>query len=277
MTIILATGNKHKIREFEAMLGDTDAQVYAYEEILESLEIVESGASFSENASLKVKAIYQALYAKYIQDSQNTESRLTQNTQTQGQGVNTDFANSQNLAYSAMYPLKAPLAIIAEDSGLCVPALNGEPGIYSARYASFKHFNTHLDSAQSQELPTMSLNTSHIAHNSTDSENLQCLIEHIAPFAPTPAFFTAHIALIFVESLPLPPIEQCYIECFEGRLEGIAISEARGTEGFGYDPIFVPLDLNPHKQTLAEFTPSAKNAISHRKRAISACLKYLHL
>ncbi|WP_334092178.1 non-canonical purine NTP pyrophosphatase, partial [Helicobacter typhlonius] len=87
MTIILATGNKHKIREFEAMLGDTDAQVYAYEEILESLEIVESGASFSENATLKVKAIYQALYAKYIQDSQNTESRLTQNTQTQGQGV----------------------------------------------------------------------------------------------------------------------------------------------------------------------------------------------
>ncbi|WP_300447622.1 non-canonical purine NTP pyrophosphatase [uncultured Helicobacter sp.] len=226
MTIILATGNQHKIREFHAMLEGKNAKIYTYSEILEPLEILENGKSFAQNAALKAKAIYQALYTRYIN------------------------------APDSLSFLESPLAIIAEDSGLCIPALNGEPGIYSARYARYRHF-------------------SHTTQNSDDSENLQCLIEQIKPFAPTSAFFVAHIAFIFIKSLPLPPLTQCEVQHCEGVLYGEVISEIRGDKGFGYDPIFVPDIANPLKKTLAEFEVSAKNAISHRKKALSSCIKML--
>ena len=249
MIIILATGNQHKIREFSAMLGDKDIKVYAYEEILKPLHIIENGTSFAENASIKVQAIYEALY---------TQSQHQDNPHTQNPPL-----------------LQAPLALIAEDSGLCVSALNGEPGIYSARYAEYKHFVKNL-AQNTQKMQNPHPTQAHtMTHNSTDSDNLQCLIEQIAPFAPTPAFFVAHIALIYVKSLPLLPFSQCHIEHFEGKLEGVAISEPRGNEGFGYDPIFMPNEHNPLRKSLAEFEPSAKNAISHRRQALSQCVEWL--
>lgn len=234
MVIVLASANQHKIREFKEMLKNVKekVEVYAYGEILEAFEIVENGNSFEENAALKVKAIYQALYALSLKPMQESIKHL--------------FAQ--------------PLAIIAEDSGLCVPALNGEPGIYSARYARYKQcVSTH--------------------HKSTDEANLQCLCNALAHCVSTPAFFIAHIALIYIKPYscesPLPPLEQCVIEHFEGLLNGEVINEARGNEGFGYDPIFIPTEHNPQSLTLAEFDMSAKNAISHRKKALSQCISRL--
>ncbi|MCX2716629.1 non-canonical purine NTP pyrophosphatase [Helicobacter sp. MIT 21-1697] len=241
MTIILATSNTHKIREFQAMLGDKDAKVYAYEEILKPLHIIENGASFAENAALKAKAIYNALYMQYMQEK----------------------GQSDVLAF--------PLALIAEDSGICIPALGGEPGIYSARYAQYKGFRQDSRALYTQRTQS----DLHITHNSTDIENLHCLLEQITPFAPTPAFFIAHIALIYMESTLLP-LDKCKIEHFEGKLDGIVIGEKRGNQGFGYDPLFVPNKDNPLQKTLAQLEPSAKNMLSHRKKAISLCVERLN-
>lgn len=242
MTIILATSNMHKIREFQAMLGDKNARIYAYEEILKPLHIVENGATFAENAALKAKAIYNAFHTQYTQKKEQND-------------------------------LVFPLALIAEDSGICIPALGGEPGIYSARYAQYKGFKR-----DSQNLRKHGEQRDlHLTHNSTDTMNLHCLIKQIAPFAPTPAFFVANIALIYSESSRLPPLQECVIEHFEGRLDGIAIGEARGSQGFGYDPLFVPNTDNPLQKTLAELAPSVKNMLSHRKKAISLCIKRLNM
>ena len=73
----------------------------------------------------------------------------------------------------------------------------------------------------------------------------------------------------------LPSFETLQVEHCEGILHGEVIDKPRGKEGFGYDPIFIPSESNPHKQTLAEFSPSAKNAISHRKKAFLQCAKKL--
>ena len=193
MVIVLASANQHKICEFQAMLKNVKekVKVYAYGELLETFEIAENGNSFKENATLKVKAIYQALYT------------LSQSTMQE---------NIRNL-------FAQPLAIIAEDSGLCVPVLNGEPGIYSARYAHHKQFAS-------------------MQYKNTDEANLYCLLNALTHCAPTPAFFVAHIALIFIKpyfcTYTLPPLEQCVIEHFEGILNGEVINEMRGNEGFGY-------------------------------------------
>ncbi|TLD96580.1 non-canonical purine NTP pyrophosphatase [Helicobacter jaachi] len=225
MTIILATNNAHKIREFQAILKDEFKQhknirVCAYSDIIEPFEIIESGVTFKENATIKVKAIYEAIKHEF---------------------------KFRPLPYAA------PYFIIAEDSGLCVLALNGEPGIYSARYASFKHF----DSIES----------------STDLANLHCLIESIKPIAPTPAYFLAHIAMIEIKAFSCTPSADFIIEHFEGKLKGSVIAQMRGNAGFGYDPIFIPSEDNPLGLSLAEYNPSAKNRISHRKKAISQCIE----
>ncbi len=218
MNIILATNNQHKINEFKSMLHNIEAGVYAYGELVSILEIQEVGLSFKENAILKAQAVYQAICAQINKSA----------------------------------TLQTPIAIIAEDSGLCIPAIGGEPGIYSARYAHYKHF-------------------SKTSQNSTDLLNLECLIQQIKSLGSTPAYFTAHIALMYIESDTLP----YSVWHFEGKLQGSVISEARGKYGFGYDPIFIPEDSNPLAKTLAEFTPSAKNTISHRYKALSNCIDRL--
>lgn len=253
MHIILATANRHKIRELQAMINDEhidkNINVIAYEDILPTIDICEDGTSFKANATIKLKAIYQA-FCTYCESLPLLDSKMP-DSKSHGSKKSLDS-------------ITFPLYIIAEDSGLCVRALNDEPGIYSARYARYKHFTLHNGHSLSPNAP-----------NSTDSENLQCLIAHIAHIAPTSAFFHAHIAMIKIESLQLLPFEQCHIQHFVGTLKGEVIAQIKGKEGFGYDPIFIPNENNPKKQTLAELPMSAKNRISHRYKALLACLKYM--
>jgi len=122
------------------------------------------------------------------------------------------------------------LPAVADDSGLCVDALNGMPGIYSARWVG-KHGN--------------------------DRANLELLLAQLShvPEERRGAHFACAAALV-------TPDGQEIVE--EGRLYGRVITEPRGTGGFGYDPIFLPeLGL----QTLAEIDAEEKDAISHRGRA----------
>lgn len=131
------------------------------------------------------------------------------------------------------------LPALADDSGLCVEALGGDPGVYSARWAGpDKDFERAM-----QEV--------HL--------RLQAL-----PNASTAAWFVCVLALAW------PDGEEV---AFEGRVDGNIVWPARGTRGFGYDPIFVP---EGHQLTFGEMDPAAKHAMSHRARAfakfVEACL-----
>lgn len=261
MTIILATGNHNKIREFKAILQEQieglsqtpqdSINVYAYSDFVTPFEIEENGTSFKENATIKLKAVYDAFCNKMRDDMEVKDS--------------------------VWNGLHTPLVFIAEDSGLSVPMLDNEPGIYSARYYEF------LQTQGQFQKSAVKLS------NSADEANLACLCEKLSGLVnrgqiQIPAFFTAYIALLIVpisatldsrlDSMLLP-FECLEVEYSEGALHGEVIDKPRGKEGFGYDPIFIPAESNPQKQTLAEFSLSAKNAISHRKKAFSQCIKKL--
>jgi len=130
---------------------------------------------------------------------------------------------------------KLPGLVIADDSGLEVDALGGAPGIYSARYADAK---------------------------ATDKQNMDKLLEELARIGVAAnqrrARFRCALALAR---------EGRMVGIFEGAVEGTIVDPARGSHGFGYDPIFVP---NEFEETFGELPAELKNTISHRARAIRA-------
>lgn len=126
------------------------------------------------------------------------------------------------------------LPAIADDSGLVVPALGGAPGILSARYAG---------------------------PNASDADNMRHLLERMSGLEgdDRAAAFVCVVVAIRTPEDPVPVIA-------EGRWPGTIARSARGTQGFGYDPIFV----DPASGlTAAELTPAGKNALSHRGRAVA--------
>lgn len=123
----------------------------------------------------------------------------------------------------------------ADDTGLEVDALNGAPGVYSARYAGE-------------------------AKNSLD--NMALLLKNMSGIQNRKARFRTVIALILDGKEYL----------FEGIVKGTIAEEPRGTAGFGYDPLFVP---DGYSTTFAEMDSEAKNAISHRGRAVEKLAAFL--
>ncbi len=131
---------------------------------------------------------------------------------------------------------KYKLPTIADDSGLVVEQLNGEPGIYSARYSG---------------------------EDATDKKNNQKLIGKLKEFnKPHKAKFVC--AAVFYDGKNFSTVF--------GEVKGEVIFEERGRNGFGYDPIFVP---DGFEKTMAELEPEIKNKISHRFRAFNQLKKFL--
>jgi XTP/dITP diphosphohydrolase len=137
------------------------------------------------------------------------------------------------------------LPAVADDSGLCVDALNGMPGVLSARWAG---------------------------RHGDDQANLDLVLGQLAdvPDADRGAHFACAAALV----VPAPPAQPAGApsagaaeRVVEGRLYGRITRAPRGTNGFGYDPVFLP---DSSALTTAEMEPSAKDAISHRGRALRA-------
>ena len=125
------------------------------------------------------------------------------------------------------------LIAIADDSGLCVDALDGQPGIYSARWAG---------------------------PGATDESNLDLVLEQIRDVEP--AQRTAHFAC--AAALVLPSGQEYVVQ---GQVNGVLLTQRRGVGGFGYDPIFLPDGFDI---TTAEMTSDQKDAISHRGQAMRA-------
>ena len=127
-----------------------------------------------------------------------------------------------------------PGVVVADDSGLEVDALNGAPGVYSARYAG---------------------------NDASDGQNVAKLLVELKKHPgsrPYSARFRCVLALAKEDGL---------LGTFEGAVEGTIVDAPRGSDGFGYDPVFQPIGSS---QTFAELPSAEKNRISHRGRAIQS-------
>ncbi len=132
------------------------------------------------------------------------------------------------------------LSCFADDTGLEVEALHGAPGIYTARFGSMNGYGDD--------------------HNT--NANIQCLMDRLQEQENRKARFRTVIALI----------QDGREQLFEGIVNGYIVTELRGTDGFGYDPVFEAEDSG---LTFAEMGPEEKNRISHRGRATQQLIKYL--
>ena len=196
MKLILASRNKKKIREVEAILANhfPGIHILSLDDVGYVGDIEENGETYEENALTKAHTAVEA-------------------------------GNRQ-------YPA------IADDSGLSVDALNGAPGVYSARYAG-----GHGD----------------------DAANNALLLKNLAdtPAEERTARFVCCIALVYPDGREIT---------VRGETEGLIIDEARGEGGFGYDPYFY---YAPFKKTFSELSAEEKNAISHRGKAIAKVAEIL--
>ncbi|MFI4962250.1 MAG: RdgB/HAM1 family non-canonical purine NTP pyrophosphatase [Legionellales bacterium] len=184
-TIILATSNSGKIKEFEALLAP---RTCVSQSALNISSAEETGLSFIENALIKAR-------------------------------------------HASFYANKPALA---DDSGLVVPALNGEPGIYSSRYAG---------------------------RNASDSDNLNLLLEKMVhlKYAERQAYFYCAIALVQHAKDPTPLIAT-------GVFQGSIAKAPSGSGGFGYDPVFY---VEEYSCTAATLPAALKNTLSHRAKALN--------
>ena len=186
MRLVVASGNKHKIREIAEIF--TDCEVVSQKSLGFDEEVEETGVTFIENALIKARAACKAL----------------------------------------------DCAVIADDSGLCVDALDGAPGIFSARYCGY-----HGD----------------------DAENRKTLLKNMQGMTDRKAHFTSAIALVFPDGREVTA---------EGYTHGLILEAEEGTGGFGYDPLFYSEDL---QKSFGVASAEEKNAVSHRFRALQALKK----
>ena len=192
MRIVFATGNAGKIREIRGILADVDAEVLSLKDLGLSSAAEENGSTFGENARIKIMEIY-------------------------------DILNKRNEMKDTV--------IMADDSGLCIDCLGGEPGVHSARY--------------------MGHDTSYVIKNRAILDRL-CDV----PEEKRGAGFVCHISAID---------ENGRVFDAEGEMRGRIAYESRGSEGFGYDPIFY---LPEFGRTSGELSEEEKNAISHRGKVL---------
>lgn len=174
-------------------------EVVAFSELLGEIDIVEDKDTFKGNAIKKAQTIYDELKKNGYRN----------------------------------------MIVISDDSGISVPALNNEPGVYSARYSGI---------------------------NATDKSNNEKLIANLNAknLEITPAFYTACIAIVFNDE----------VYTVHGWMHGMVINKQIGEGGFGYDPMFIP---NGFDKTLGELNHEIKKEFSHRSKALKLAIKVLEV
>ena len=161
---------------------------------------------------------------------------------------------------------KYHLSCFADDTGLEVEALDGAPGVYSARYAAMEA----VHGVSAAPVPSGS-SPGPLSHDS--EANMARLLRELGNNNNRRARFRTVIALIEKKDVcPCGCTSIKQVHRFEGIVEGEIIRERRGGEGFGYDPIFQP---EGYTQTFAELGTDIKNRISHRARATQKLAEYL--
>lgn len=148
----------------------------------------------------------------------------------------TTFEENAKIKANAL-SLMCGLPCLADDSGLCVDALDGRPGVYSARYAPNRDF---------KEGMKMLLDEMEKSGSDNRKAHFSCCLALACPNQKT--------------------------KVFEGRVDGFISKKPKGSNGFGYDPIFIPEGF---EQTFAELGDDIKNKISHRRRALEKFIQEL--
>ena len=189
--LILASNNKKKVEEIKYILKDIDLEVKSLNDEGIDIEVIEDGETFKENSNKKAREI-----REYLIDRGDT-----------------DFI------------------VMADDSGLEVDYLNGEPGVYSARY---------------------------VGEHGNDAKNNEKLLKNLqgVPYEKRGARFVCHVTLMNYEGKSLD---------IRGEVKGIIMDKLDGEGGFGYDPLFYNETLN---KTFGEASKEEKNSVSHRGMAL---------
>ena len=184
----------------------------------------------SHNAG-KIAEIKTLLAPLKIEVQSATELRLGDVEET-----GTTFEENAKIKANAL-SLMCGLPCLADDSGLCVDALDGRPGVYSARYAPNRDF---------KEGMKMLLDEMEKSGSDNRKAHFSCCLALACPNQKT--------------------------KVFEGRVDGSISKKPKGNNGFGYDPIFIPEGF---EQTFAELGDDVKNKISHRRRALEKFIQEL--
>jgi XTP/dITP diphosphohydrolase len=223
VTFLIATRNAHKVGEIRAILGSR-YQYLTLADFTSAPKVIEDAATFTGNATKKAVEL-----AKWLSSTHHS-SLVTHH-----------------------------FFVLADDSGLEVDALNGAPGVHSARFAA-------LDSGKPD--------------NSPDADNNAKLLQLLkdVPREKRTARFRCVIALTPVEletsdskletsasPVCLADELEMLTEIFDGTCEGRIEPAPRGQNGFGYDPLFIP---NGYEQSFAELGEEIKNQLSHRSNAL---------
>ncbi len=205
--LMVATGNAHKLTELRAMLAPYG---FAVEPAPEGFTAVEDGETFTDNAAIKVRAMQRLL--------------------------------GQTSATSRGQQLPVPW-LLADDSGLVVPALGGAPGVHSARYAA----------------PTAGVNA--------DAANRAKLLTAMDGLRGPErrGYFVCVLALVGQDGA---------LQTFTGEVHGHIAQQPLGSSGFGYDAVFCP---EGSAQTFAQAGSALKQQLSHRARALTAMLRTFHV
>lgn len=192
MRIVIATGNKDKVREINEIFAGTDFEAVSMKEIGINPDIVEDADTFEGNALIKAKTVHE-LTGDYV---------------------------------------------MADDSGLCIDALDGAPGVYSARFCG---------------------------EDSTYEEKFAKIFEMLkdVPHEKRTAQFVCAIAVVRPDGTSFTVRGECH---------GILQETPMGENGFGYDPIFYVPEFD---MTTAQMNPEQKHQISHRGKALRAMVEKL--
>jgi XTP/dITP diphosphohydrolase len=192
MKLLVATGNRGKLKEIRRLLDGADIEIVGLDQLENPPDVVEDGDTFAVNA--RKKALEMAAFSGYL--------------------------------------------TLADDSGLVVDALDGAPGVYSARYAG---------------------------EQGDDAANNARLLKEMdsVPDEKRQAAFHCVVALAW-------PDGRC--ETYDGQISGVILRSARGEDGFGYDPLFL---VPEYGKTTAELSLDIKNRISHRGSALRKVIPLL--
>jgi len=240
-TLLIATRNAHKVGEIQAILG-APFRCLTLNAFPAAPQVVEDADTFAGNAAKKAGEL-----AKWVMEQPSTFFLLRQ-----GYG-------GPAIQHSM------PNFVLADDSGLEVDALNGAPGVHSARFAAL---GGSADGASASA-----------TGNSPDADNNAKLLRLLkdVPLAKRTARFRCVIALVPVPEAHLESASPvCYAnefaaQIFDGSCEGRIQFAASGHGGFGYDPLFVPEGFS---QSFAELGEDVKNRLSHRAQALEKVKKF---
>lgn len=239
MRVILASSNSHKLREVRQIWEHLGLEILAFSDLVSPFEICENGKSFKENALIKARAIFYALKNARI--------------------------------------LQPKDVILAEDSGLCVEILKGFPGIFSARFFELYKSGFFTECWEfSRLLEKIDLSAIESKSKNTDERNLFLLCEILSAISKEQQGKLKNFSANFCAAAALC-VEfggEMYEFSSHGFVFGKVLISPCGENGFGYDPIFVPLGFSC---TTAMLSEEQKNEISHRKNALFDAEKIINL